>query len=68
MARKKKVTPLNGMRLMRLARKMTQEELAMRVGCHNQTISRIELGYNNATMTFLQRIADALQCDIRNLY
>lgn len=66
--RQRKTNPMPGMKLIRLARQMSQKELSLRVGCHNQTISRIESGYNNPTTALLERIALVLECDIRMLY
>ena len=43
-------------------RKLTQEELAERLGTSNAQISRIETGKNGYTQDFLEACASALSC------
>lgn len=44
----------------RLAKKMTQKELAKRVGTKQSAISRLESGSANPSFRFLQKVATAL--------
>ena len=49
------------LRQVREKRKMTQGELAAKVGVHLVTISRIETGARNPSMPLLQKLAKALK-------
>lgn len=44
----------------RLERKMTQKELAKKVGTKQSAISRLESGEYNSSITFLAKVAKAL--------
>lgn len=44
----------------RLAKKLTQEELARKAGVNQTTIARIESGTNNPTVATVSRVAAAL--------
>ena len=44
----------------RIAKKMTQNELAKKVGTRQSAISRLESGSANPTLRFLQKVASAL--------
>lgn len=44
----------------RLKKKMSQHELARKVGTGQSAISRLESGEGNPSMKFLQKVADAL--------
>jgi len=46
--------------LMRLKRKMTQKELAKRLKTKQSVISRLESGTANPSLSFLKRLAKAL--------
>ncbi len=50
---------------LRLKRDLTQAELAERCGVDQADISRIERGETSPTTRTLQRIADALDADVR---
>ncbi|HCS79276.1 TPA: transcriptional regulator [Patescibacteria group bacterium] len=45
----------------RLAKKMSQQELAKKVGTKQSAISRLESGNANPSLRFLQKIARALE-------
>ena len=46
---------------LRIRRKLTQKELAKQIGTSQPAIARIESGsYQNVSLSFLRRIADAL--------
>lgn len=44
----------------RLAKKMSQQDLADKIGTKQSAISRLESGSANPSMKFLQKVADAL--------
>lgn len=44
----------------RIARKMTQEDLAEKVGCATATISQMETGTREPSLTMLRYVAEAL--------
>lgn len=44
----------------RLAKKMSQQDLADKMGTKQSAISRLESGTANPSMKFLQKVADAL--------
>lgn len=49
----------------RLAKKLTQEELAKMAGVTQTTIARIESGTNNPTITTVTRVAHALGKELK---
>lgn len=52
----------------RKERKMSQEELADRVGLHYTTISRIERGISNPPIQTINKIAKTLRVDMSDLF
>jgi len=44
----------------RIQKKMTQKELAQKIGTRQSAISRLESGNGNPTIGFLQKVASAL--------
>src|SRR5258706_9968930 len=61
--------PLFGahLREMRLARGLTQPDLADRVGTSASNISDLERGIKVPTLTTVARLADALECNVSEL-
>lgn len=61
--------PLFGARLreMRIARGLTQPEIAERVGTSASNISDLERGIKVPTLTTVARLADALGCNVTEL-
>ncbi len=51
----------------RQRRKLTQAELAQRVGVHVITITRLETGARRPSMDLLQRLAKALKVKVGDL-
>jgi len=51
----------------RVRRKLTQVELATKVGVHKITISRLERGNRQPSMALLQRLAKALKVKVTEL-
>ena len=52
----------------RESRGLTQTQLAEMVGANQATISKIEKGVGNPTLSMILRIADALKCDPADLF
>jgi len=52
---------------MRLARGLTQPEIAERVGTSASNISDLERGIKVPTLTTVARLADALDCSVTEL-
>ncbi|MBI4050616.1 MAG: helix-turn-helix transcriptional regulator [Candidatus Doudnabacteria bacterium] len=44
----------------RIAKRLTQAELARRIGTKQSAVSRLEQGTYNPSLRFLQKVADAL--------
>lgn len=51
----------------RLSRNISQEELALRVGCSQYYISKLERNNANPTIDILYKISKALNCCIKDL-
>ena len=68
--RKYKVNEKLGKRIKkaRKDKKISQEELAGRVGLHYTTISRIERGISNTPVQTINKIAKALKVDMSDLF
>ena len=67
---KYKVNEKLGKRIRKVRRdkKMTQEELAEKVGLHYTTISRIERGISNAPVQTIDKIAKVLRASLSDLF
>ena len=50
---------------MRLRKQLTQRQLAERIGTKQSAISRLESGVYNPSLSFLYKIADALDARLR---
>ena len=50
---------------LRKNKKMSQAELAKKIGTKQSNIARMEAGQQNFTTETLQRIAEALNCDLK---
>lgn len=55
-------------RRLRLARRLSQEELASLAGCHRNYIGFIERGERNISLAKIVAIADALRCTYNELF
>ena len=63
-------TMRNGLYMFRHARRLSQKEMADKIGCSRATYSAIECGTRNGTMTFwnnLQKAFDILDAEIGGL-
>jgi transcriptional regulator with XRE-family HTH domain len=56
------------LRVLRLERGISQEELAARSGLHRTYVSSVERGKRNLTLTNIYALADALDVDVRKLF
>lgn len=50
---------------LRMQKKLTQRELAERLGTKQSAVSRLESGVYNPSLSFLYRIADALDARLK---
>jgi len=68
--RKYRVNEKLGKRIRRARKdkKMSQEELADRVGLHYTTISRIERGISNSPVQTIDKIAKVLKVSLSDLF
>ena len=55
-------------RLQRVLKKMSQEELAKESGVDRSYISQIESGKKTPSLSVLERIADALGCSLKDFF
>lgn len=55
-------------RNLRSSRRLSQEQLALAAGVDRSYISEIELAKNSASIDVLERIADALEVDAKELF
>ena len=53
---------------LRKARKLTQEQLAERVGCSVEFISLVERGINAPSVAGLEKFAKALKVEVKDLF
>ena len=58
---------LKNLQIIRLARKMTQEELSQRANVNRVNISQYEIGIKNPNLSTVQKLASALECTIEEL-
>lgn len=56
------------MKRIRLARGLSQEEIAARMGIKQPNYSRMELGESKPTLQTLVRLCEALECDVPELF
>lgn len=55
-------------RRLRTEARMTQDELAVKLGCSKGRISHIELGKRDLGLSELPELVDALQCSVSGLF
>jgi DNA-binding XRE family transcriptional regulator len=58
----------NKIKRFRKERRLTQEELAEKVGLHYTTISRIETGHSNPPVQTINKIAKALKVPMSEIF
>ena len=57
--------PAYQLKRMRIRRKLSQAELAKKVGTRQPSIARLESGYGINNLNFLRRVAEALDADVQ---
>lgn len=55
-------------RLQRVLKNMSQEELAKKANVDRSYISQIESGKKTPSLSVLERIADALECSLKDFF
>ena len=63
----KKYTPMLNLKIMRIRRGMTQIDLAKKIGKSSNTIYFYESGRSAPRTETLERIAKALECDVKDI-
>ena len=58
----------NNIKIERTNHKMSREKLSLLIGMDNSYISKLEREKINATIDTLEKIADALEIDVLNLF
>lgn len=58
----------SAVRARRAELRISQEELALRIGADQAYVSRVEAGAINVTLDTVQQVADALDTDVTNLF
>jgi|GEM_PF-374719 len=58
------LTPAYELKRLRILKKISQAELARRVGTKQPSIARLESGYGFRNLTFLKKVADALDATV----
>lgn len=49
----------------RIEKKLTQKELAQKIGTKQSAISRLESGSYNPSLSFLQRVVEGLEAELK---
>lgn len=63
----KKYKPMIELKLMRIKKGLLQADLAKRMGVSQNVISMYETGDRFPSRTNLEKLANALECDIRDI-
>ena len=58
----------NNLKVLRVIKDLTQEQLAEKVSCTRQTINSIEKNRYNPSLELALKIADVLECDVNELF
>ncbi|MBD3351144.1 MAG: helix-turn-helix domain-containing protein [Candidatus Lokiarchaeota archaeon] len=58
----------NRVRALRISQGFSQEELALRVGVHRTYMGAIERGERNISLENIEKIANALKIEIKDLF
>lgn len=64
---KRERKPMINLKIMRIRRGMTQVELAAKVGISQNALSFYEVGSRSPRMDILYKLADALDCEIKDI-
>lgn len=63
----KKYKPMLNLKIMRIRKGMTQIELAHKIGKSSNTIYFYESGWSAPRTETLEKIADALECEVKDI-
>ena len=58
------LAPAYELKRLRILKKLSQSDLARRVGTRQPSIARLESGYGFRNLTFLKKVADALDAEV----
>ena len=64
---KKEKKPMLNLKIMRIRRGMTQVELAQKVGISQNALSFYEVGSRAPRMDVLYKLAEVLDCDVKDI-
>lgn len=64
---KKEKKPMLNLKIMRIRRGMTQVELAQKVGISQNALSFYEVGRRSPRMDVLYKLAEILDCDVKDI-
>ena len=64
---KKEKKPMLNLKIMRIRRGMTQVELARKVGISQNALSFYEVGNRSPRMDVLYKLAEVLDCDVKDI-
>lgn len=64
---KKEKKPMLNLKIMRIRRGMTQVELAQKVGISQNALSFYEVGNRSPRMDVLYKLAEVLDCDVKDI-
>lgn len=67
MKKNKSYKPMIELKIMRLKRQITQAELARKIGVSQNTISLYEVGGRFPKRKNLDKLAAALECDVKDI-
>ena len=67
MTNRKTYKPMLNLKFMRIRKRMTQTELANKVGVSQNSLSLYETGLRFPRRMILEKLAEILECDIRDI-
>ncbi len=67
MTNRKTYKPMLNLKIMRIRKRMTQTELANKVGVSQNSLSLYETGLRFPRRMILEKLAEILECDIRDI-
>ena len=67
MTNRKTYKPMLNLKIMRIRKRMTQTELANKVGVSQNSLSLYDTGLRFPRRMILEKLAEILECDIRDI-
>ena len=64
---KQKYKPMLNLKLMRVRKGLTLQSLAKKAGLNYNTINQYEKGYHQPKIENLKKVAEALECDVKEI-